>query len=99
MWVLGPMGGDAWHPQPYRGQLIPLGIATPLGRVLFANAEVTACSDAELAFAEPIPLGDSADAVVEIETDLDLVADGASVTRNGSVLTIRAAAPITLRRP
>jgi beta-galactosidase len=88
-----PLGSGELRPPPRTSAFLALGLDTPVGRVEWANAELTAIEAGALAFGPP--LGDETTVVLRGATDVTV--DGGLVRRDGDLQTITAPGPVTLR--
>jgi beta-galactosidase len=78
---------------PRTGAFLALGLDTALGRIEWANAELTEVGEDRLAFGPP--LGDRT--TVVLRGAPDVLVDGATVRREGDVQTITAPAGVLVR--
>jgi beta-galactosidase len=88
-----PLGSGELRPPPRTSAFLALGLDTPVGRVEWANAELTAIEAGALAFGPP--LGDETTVLLRGATDVTV--DGGLVRRDGDLQTITAPGPVTLR--
>ena len=88
-----PIGSGELRLPPRTSAFLALGLDTPVGRVEWANAELTAIEEDGLAFGPP--LGD--ETTVVLRGAADVLADGATVRREGDLQTITAPTGVLVR--
>jgi beta-galactosidase len=81
-----PLGDGELRMPPRTGAFLALGLDTALGRIEWANAELTGLGDERLVFGPP--LGDRT--TVVLRGAPDVVAEGCTVVRDGDVQTLTA---------
>jgi beta-galactosidase len=83
------IGGGALHVPAKTGHMLALGLTTPWGRIISSTAEVTGLTDSGVSFAPGVGDGfGGVGALVVLDTDREVAAEGATVTREGTQVTI-----------
>lgn len=93
-----PLGTGELRPPPRSSAFLALGLDTPVGRLEWANAELTAIEADALAFGPP--LGEETTVVLRGAAEVTVEgagAEGATVRREGDLQTVTAPGPVTIR--
>lgn len=93
-----PLGTGELRPPPRSSAFLALGLDTPVGRLEWANAELTAIEADALAFGPP--LGEETTVVLRGAAEVRVEgagAEGATVRREGDLQTVTAPGPVTIR--